>query len=100
VEYVIDQLGGRPDLAHDEVEDLAARIDAQRDGRELLARHQLTSAQLATPSGTRTQTFRLSPCGSAQWTRAETGGPHGGAAGGGSAAASPGARTRAQEWPP
>jgi RNA polymerase sigma-70 factor (ECF subfamily) len=35
---LIDQLGGRLILAHDEVEDLEARIDAQRDGRELLAR--------------------------------------------------------------
>jgi RNA polymerase sigma-70 factor (ECF subfamily) len=35
---LIDQLGGRLVLAYDEVEDLAARIDAQRDGRELLAR--------------------------------------------------------------
>jgi RNA polymerase sigma factor (sigma-70 family) len=33
---LIDQLGGRLVLAHDEVEDLAARIDAQRNGRELL----------------------------------------------------------------
>jgi RNA polymerase sigma factor (sigma-70 family) len=37
-EDLIDQLGGRLVLAHDEVEDLAARIDAQRDGRELLER--------------------------------------------------------------
>lgn len=35
---LVDQLGGRLDLAHDEVEDLAARIDAQRDGRALLKR--------------------------------------------------------------
>jgi RNA polymerase sigma-70 factor (ECF subfamily) len=35
---LIDQLGGRLVLAHDEVDDLAARIDAQRDGRELLER--------------------------------------------------------------
>ena len=35
---LIDQLGGRLVLTHDEVEDLAARIDAQRDGRELLER--------------------------------------------------------------
>ena len=35
---LIDQLGGRLVLAHDEVEDLAARIDAQRDGTELLER--------------------------------------------------------------
>jgi RNA polymerase sigma-70 factor (ECF subfamily) len=35
---LIDQLGGQLVLAHDEVEDLAARIDAQRDGRELLER--------------------------------------------------------------
>jgi RNA polymerase sigma-70 factor (ECF subfamily) len=33
---LIDQLGGQLVLAHDEVEDLAARIDAQRDGRALL----------------------------------------------------------------
>jgi RNA polymerase sigma-70 factor (ECF subfamily) len=35
---LIDQLGGRLVLAHDEVEDLAGRIDAQRDGRVLLER--------------------------------------------------------------
>jgi len=35
---LIDQLGGRLVLEHDEVEDLAARIDAQRDGKELLER--------------------------------------------------------------
>jgi RNA polymerase sigma-70 factor (ECF subfamily) len=35
---LIDQLGGRLALAHDEVEDLAARIDAQRDGKALLER--------------------------------------------------------------
>lgn len=35
---LIDQLAGRVVLADDEVEDLAARIDAQRDGRELLER--------------------------------------------------------------
>jgi RNA polymerase sigma-70 factor, ECF subfamily len=35
---LIDQLGGRLVLADDEVEDLAARIDAQRDGREMLER--------------------------------------------------------------
>jgi RNA polymerase sigma-70 factor (ECF subfamily) len=35
---LIDQLGGQLVLAHDEVEDLAARIDAQRDGRELIER--------------------------------------------------------------
>jgi RNA polymerase sigma factor (sigma-70 family) len=40
---LIDQLGGRLVLAHDEVEDLAARIDAQRDGRELLERAALLS---------------------------------------------------------
>jgi RNA polymerase sigma factor (sigma-70 family) len=34
---LIDQLGGGLVLAHDEVEDLATRIDAQRDGRALLA---------------------------------------------------------------
>jgi RNA polymerase sigma-70 factor (ECF subfamily) len=35
---LIDQLGGRLVLAEDEVDDLAERIDAQRDGRELLER--------------------------------------------------------------
>jgi RNA polymerase sigma factor (sigma-70 family) len=35
---LIDRLGGRLVLAHDELEDLAARIDAQRDGRWLLER--------------------------------------------------------------
>ncbi len=35
---LIDQLGGRLVLADDEFEDVAARIDAQRDGRELLER--------------------------------------------------------------
>ena len=35
---LIDQLGGRLVLEHNEVEDLAARIDAQREGRELLER--------------------------------------------------------------
>jgi RNA polymerase sigma factor (sigma-70 family) len=35
---LIDRLGGRLVLADDEVEDLAARIDAQRDGRELIER--------------------------------------------------------------
>ncbi len=35
---LIDRLGGQLVLADDEVEDLAARIDAQRDGRELLQR--------------------------------------------------------------
>lgn len=35
---LIDRLGGQFVLVHDEVEDLAARIDAQRDGRELLER--------------------------------------------------------------
>jgi RNA polymerase sigma factor (sigma-70 family) len=35
---LIDQLSGRLVLAHDEVEDLAERIDAQRDGKELLER--------------------------------------------------------------
>jgi DNA-directed RNA polymerase specialized sigma24 family protein len=33
---LIDQLGGQLVLVHEEVEDLAARIDAQRDGKELL----------------------------------------------------------------
>jgi RNA polymerase sigma-70 factor (ECF subfamily) len=41
---LIDQLGGRLVLEYDEVEDLAARIDAQRDGRELLERAALLSA--------------------------------------------------------
>jgi RNA polymerase sigma factor (sigma-70 family) len=35
---LIDQLGAQLVLAHDEVEDLAARIDAQRDARALLQR--------------------------------------------------------------
>ena len=35
---LIDRLGGRLVLAHGEVEDLAARIDAQRDGADLLRR--------------------------------------------------------------
>lgn len=35
---LIDALGGRLVLGHDEAEELAARIDAQHDGRELLAR--------------------------------------------------------------
>jgi RNA polymerase sigma factor (sigma-70 family) len=35
---LLEQLGGRLVLEHDEVEDVAARIDAQRDGRELLDR--------------------------------------------------------------
>jgi RNA polymerase sigma factor (sigma-70 family) len=35
---LIDQLGGQLILADDEVEDLAERVDAQRDGKELLAR--------------------------------------------------------------
>jgi len=35
---LIDQLGGRLILDQSEIEDLAARIDAQRDGRELLDR--------------------------------------------------------------
>jgi len=33
-----DQLGGQLILSHDDVEDLAARIDAQREGRQLLER--------------------------------------------------------------
>lgn len=41
---LVDRLGGRLVLAHDEVEDLAARIDAQRDGRELLERLACLSA--------------------------------------------------------
>lgn len=35
---LLDQLGRRLELEDDEVEDLAARIDAQRDGRDLLER--------------------------------------------------------------
>lgn len=35
---LIDPLGGRLVLTDDEVDDLAARIDAQRDGKELLER--------------------------------------------------------------
>jgi RNA polymerase sigma-70 factor (ECF subfamily) len=35
---LLDQLGGRLVLGQDDVEDLAARIDAQREGRRLLAR--------------------------------------------------------------
>jgi RNA polymerase sigma-70 factor (ECF subfamily) len=35
---LVDQLGGQLVLAQDEVEDLAARLDARRDGRELLER--------------------------------------------------------------
>jgi RNA polymerase sigma factor (sigma-70 family) len=35
---LIDQLGGQLILAEDEVEDLAERVDAQRDGKELLER--------------------------------------------------------------
>jgi RNA polymerase sigma-70 factor (ECF subfamily) len=42
---LIDQLGGRLVLEHDEVEDLAARIDAQHDGRQLLER----AARLSRP---------------------------------------------------
>ncbi len=41
---LIDQLGRRLALAHDELEDLAARIDAQRDGRPLLERAARLSA--------------------------------------------------------
>jgi RNA polymerase sigma factor (sigma-70 family) len=33
---LVDQLSGRLVLSHDDVEDLAARIDAQREGRRLL----------------------------------------------------------------
>ncbi|HEX3616557.1 MAG TPA: RNA polymerase sigma factor [Solirubrobacteraceae bacterium] len=33
---LVEALGGQLELGHDEIEDLAARIDAQRDGRELL----------------------------------------------------------------
>jgi hypothetical protein len=44
--------------------------------------HQLTSAQLATPLGTKTQTFPLSPCGH-PLDKCGPGGPHGGAPGGG-----------------
>jgi RNA polymerase sigma factor (sigma-70 family) len=35
---LIDQLGGRLVLAQDEIDELAARLDARRDGQELLAR--------------------------------------------------------------
>jgi DNA-directed RNA polymerase specialized sigma24 family protein len=42
--------------------------------------HQVTSAQLTTPSGTQTQMFPLSPCG---LHNCAGGGPHGGAPGGG-----------------
>lgn len=35
---LIDQLGGQLVLSHDEVEDLAARLDARREGQGLLAR--------------------------------------------------------------
>jgi RNA polymerase sigma factor (sigma-70 family) len=35
---LLDQLSGRLVLSQDDVEDLAARIDAQREGRRLLAR--------------------------------------------------------------
>jgi RNA polymerase sigma factor (sigma-70 family) len=35
---LVDALGGQLELGQDELEDLAARIDAQRDGRELLLR--------------------------------------------------------------
>jgi RNA polymerase sigma-70 factor (ECF subfamily) len=34
---LVDALGGQLELGQDELEDLAERIDAQRDGRELLA---------------------------------------------------------------
>jgi hypothetical protein len=44
--------------------------------------HQLTSAQLATPSGTQTQTFAPSPCGH-PLHKCRPGGPHGAAPGGG-----------------
>jgi hypothetical protein len=43
--------------------------------------HQVTRAQLTTPSGTQTQTFPLSPCGHP--LHRCSGGPHGGASGGG-----------------
>ena len=35
---LVDRLGGQLTLGEDEIEDLAERIDAQRQGRELLAR--------------------------------------------------------------
>jgi RNA polymerase sigma factor (sigma-70 family) len=35
---LIDQLGGRLVLGHDEIDDLVARLDAQRDGKALLER--------------------------------------------------------------
>jgi RNA polymerase sigma-70 factor (ECF subfamily) len=41
---LMDQLGGRYVLAHDEVEDLAGRIDAQREGKELMERAACLSA--------------------------------------------------------
>jgi hypothetical protein len=43
--------------------------------------HQVTSAQVTTPSGIHKQTFALSQCG--HQTKSCTGGPHGGAPGGG-----------------
>lgn len=42
---LVDQLGGQLVLAQDEVDDLAARIDAQRTGRALLER----TARLSNP---------------------------------------------------
>jgi hypothetical protein len=44
--------------------------------------HQITGAQLTTPSGTQTQTFPLSACGH-PLKKCGPGGPHGGAPGGG-----------------
>jgi RNA polymerase sigma-70 factor, ECF subfamily len=40
---LLNQLGGQLLLADDELEDLVARVDAQREGRELLARAQALS---------------------------------------------------------
>jgi hypothetical protein len=45
-------------------------------------KQQVTGAKLATPSGTQTQTFPLSPCGH-PLDKCGAGGPHGGAPGGG-----------------
>jgi RNA polymerase sigma-70 factor (ECF subfamily) len=41
---LVDALGGQLVLGDDELDDLAARIDAQRDGRELLERARRLSA--------------------------------------------------------
>jgi RNA polymerase sigma factor (sigma-70 family) len=42
---LIAQLGGQLILADDEVEDLAERVDAQRDGKELLERTRLSEVE-------------------------------------------------------